>query len=387
MRQMTTLLTRESVAELASVDQGPCLSLYQPTHRHHPENQQDPIRFRNLVKELEASLLRRHPAAEARLLLEPFEALAHDRDFWAHTLDGLAVLAGAGLFHAYRFPQPVAELAVVADSFHTKPLWRFLQSVDGYQVLGLNLQAIRLFEGNRRGLAEVDLAPGVPRTIAEALGGELTEPHQTVASYGGIGGSSMPMRHGQGGKKDEVDIDSERFFRAVDRAVLEHYSRPSGLPLILAALPQHHHLFHQVSQNPFLMKEGIKFDPDALSAAELQSLAWQTMEPRYLARLAALGEEFQEARSKGTGSDDLAQVVQASTAGRVATLLIEADRVVAGRLDEASGRSESAELSDPRVDDLLDDLGELVTRMGGQALVIPAERMPTQTGLAAIYRY
>ncbi len=384
---MITLLTRGSVANLATVDHGPCLSLYQPTHRRHPENQQDPIRFRNLVKELEASLLRKHPAAEARLLLEPFEALAYDREFWAHTLDGLAVLGGADLFHAYRFPQPVAELAVVADSFHTKPLWRYLQSVDSYQVLGLNLRAIRLFEGNRRGLAEVDLAPGVPRTITEALGGELTEPHQTVASYGGIGGSSVPMRHGQGGKKDELDIDSERFFRAVDRAVLEHYSRPSGLPLILAALPQHHHLFHQVSQNPFLMKEGIRFDPDVLPAAELQMLAWQTMEPRYQARLAALGEEFQEARSKGTGSDNLVQVVQASAAGRVATLLVEADRVIAGKLDEASGRFESADLSDPHVDDLLDDLGELVTRMGGQALVIPAERMPTQTGLAAIYRY
>lgn len=387
MRQVTTLLTRESVAKLTSVDQGPCLSLYQSTHRQHPENQQDPIRFRNLVRELEASLLRKHPAAEARLLLEPFEALAHNREFWAHTLDGLAVLGGAGVFHAYRFPQPVAELAVVADSFHTKPLWRFLQSVDSYQVLGLNLQAIRLFEGNRRGLYEVDLVPEVPRTIAEALGGELTEPHQTVASYGGIGGSSVPMRHGHGGKKEEIDIDSERFFRAVDRAVLEHYSRPSGLSLILAALPQHHHLFRQVSQNPLLVKEGIRFDPDSLSGDELQNLAWQTMEPRYHARLAALGEEFQEARSKGTGSDDLAQVAQASAAGRVATLLVEADRVVPGRLDSASGRVWSADLSDPRVDDLLDDLGELVTKMGGQSLVIPAERMPTDKGLAAIYRY
>ncbi len=31
----------------------PCLSLYQPTHRTHPDKQQDPIRFRNLLKELE----------------------------------------------------------------------------------------------------------------------------------------------------------------------------------------------------------------------------------------------------------------------------------------------------------------------------------------------
>jgi hypothetical protein len=29
--------------------------------------------------------------------------------------------------------------------------------------------------------------------------------------------------------------------------VFEHHSRRSGLPLILAALPEHHHLFRRVS--------------------------------------------------------------------------------------------------------------------------------------------
>ncbi len=137
---MKTLLTTESLAELASVHEPPFLSLYQPTHRHRPENQQDPIRFRNLLKDLEASLRQQHPAVETRLLLEPFEALAHDHDFWEHTLDGLAVMGGPTLFRVFRLPRPVKELVVVANSFHTKPLRRFLQSVDRYQVLGLSLQ-------------------------------------------------------------------------------------------------------------------------------------------------------------------------------------------------------------------------------------------------------
>ena len=111
-------------------------------------------------------------------------------------------------------------------------------------------------------LDEIDLAPVSRQTIIQALGAQLTEPHQTVASYGGVGGDSTPMHHSQGGKKDEADIDADRFFRAVDRAVLEHHSRPSGLPLILAALPEHHHLFHQVSHNPFLMGEGLTINPD-----------------------------------------------------------------------------------------------------------------------------
>ena len=382
-----TSLTKESLTELAAPHPAPCLSLYQPTHRRHPENRQDPIRFRNLVRELEASLRQKYPTAETRLSLEPFKALAHDPEFWNHTLDGLAVLGGPGIFRALRIPQPVAELVVVADSFHTKPLRRFLQSVDRYQVLGLSLDKIRLFEGNRHALDELDLVPGVPRTIADALGAELTEPHQTVASYGGVGGASNRMHHGYGGKADETDIDAERFFRAVDRAVLEHYTKPSGLPLILAALPEHHHVFHQVSQNPLLVDEGLRFNPDSVPADELRSLAWQVVEPRYHARLVSLRAEFEQARSKGIGSDDLEQVAEASASGRVETLLIDADRQIAGRLDGATGRVELANLSDPHIDDLLDDLGELVAKKGGTVLVIPAEGMPSRTGLAAIYRY
>jgi hypothetical protein len=382
-----TLLTNELLAELLSVRSAPCLSIYQPTHRRHPENEQDPIRFRNLVKELEASLRQRYPAIEARALLEPFEALARNDDFWNHTLDGLAVLGGAGIFRAVRIPQSVTALVAVGDSFHTKPLRRFLQSVDRYQVLGLSLDQARLFEGNRHALAELELVAGVPRTIADALGAELTEPHQAVASYGGVGGESNRMHHGHGGKADEADSDAERFFRAIDRAVLEHYSQPSGLPLILAALPEHHDLFHRVSQNPFLLANGISFDPTSVSAERLQALAWQAVEPQYQARLTALGEEFKQARSKGLGSGDLAQVALAAASGRVATLLIEADRQIMGRLNGTTGQVELAEPPGANAAELLDDLGDLTVNMGGQMMVVPADLMPVQTGLAAIYRH
>ena len=373
-------------AGLLHAHEPPCLSLYQPTHRRHPENQQDPIRFRNLVKALEESLVQKYPNREVQTLLEPFRALAGARDFWNHTLDGLAVLGAPGMFRVYRLQRPVVELAVVAESFHTKPLMRILQSADRYQILGLNRREIKLFEGNRDALDQVELAQGVPRTITEVLGEELTEPHLTVASYG-TGAGGTPMRHGHGSKKDEVDIDTERFFRAIDRSVLEHHSRPSSLPLILAALPEYHALFRQVSRNPFLMAEGIDIHPDSLPIEGLRERAWQVVEPQYHARLAGLVEAFGEARSKGLGADDLAQVAEAAAAWRVATLLIDADRHVPGRMDPGTGRIEFDDLAHPEVDDLLDDLGELVLKRGGQVVAVPTERMPTRTGIAAIYRF
>lgn len=366
----------------------PCLSLYQPTHRYHPNNQQDPIRFGNLVKALEESLLQRFTKDEARLLLEPFRALANDRDFWNDSLDGLAVLAAEGLFRVYRLQRPVAELAVVADSFHTKPLLRIQQSADRYQILGLNRQVIRLFEGNRDALHEIEPAPEVPRTITKALGDQLTEPHRTVASYGGVSSGHSAMHHGHGSKESETDLDAERFFRAIDRGILEFHSRPAGLPLILAALPEYHHLFHQISHNPFLVKESIDIHPDDLASVdELRQRAWALLEPRYLARLAALVEEFGNARSNGLGDDELAKVAKAVVGGRVATLLIEDHREIPGRINTATGDIVSGDLTDPMVDDVLDDLGELALKMGARVVIVPAVRMPTKTGIAAIYRY
>ncbi len=380
-------LTQASLAEIASFKGGPCLSLYQPTHRRHPDNQQDPIRFRHLVKAVASSLHQQHASAAVKALVEPFDAIAQDHDFWNHTLDGLAVLCAPGLFRVFLLQRPVAELSVVADSFHTKPLRQWLQSTGRFQVLALSRSKVQLFEGDRHALDAVALAPGVPQTMVAALGDELTEPHTTVSSYGGLGGAHMAMHHGQGGKKDEIDGDAERFFRAVDRAVLEHHSRPSGLPLMLAALPEHHHRFREVSHNPFLMASGLMVDPQGLTHEDLQQRAWDVAAPQQVAQQAAWGNAYAAAAAHGLGSEDLSQVASAAVAGRVATLLIEAEREVAGRIDSLTGRIDPAEPGNPRVDDVLDDLGALVESMGDEVHVLPADRMPCRTGVAASFRH
>ena len=319
-------------------------------------------------------------------MLNPFRTLAPDTDFWNHTWDGLAVLGATGVFQVIKLQRPVSELAVVANSFHVKPLLRMLQSADRYQVLSLNRRQIKLFEGNRDRLDEVDLAPGVPRTITEALGAELTKPHQTVASYGGTA-QGVSMRHGHGSKKDEAGIDEARFFRAVDRAILEHYSRPSGMPLILAALTEYHTPFRQVSHNPLLVDRGIEVDPGSLTNEQLRARAWALVEPDFRARLQVLVERFEDARSKGRSADDLAQVALAAAASRVELLLVEAERRIPGQLDPVTGRLTLGPLEDPQVDDLLDDLAELVLSRGGQIVVVSAADMPTAMGVAAVFRF
>lgn len=381
MRQLST----DHLAAWLAPHDPPCVSLYQPTHRHYPENKQDLIRYRSLVRRLEESLSRKYSTGDFKALLERFHALARDDRFWKRRTEGLAVLASSEGFEVFDLPRPVRELVVVADSFHTKPMLRMLQSADRYHILGLTRHQARLYEGDRDGLDEVELTK-VPSTIVEALGAELTEAHQTVASYGGVGGDSA-MHHGHGHKKDEVEVDMTRFFRVIDRGILEHHSKPSGLPLMLAALTEHHAPFRDVSHNPFLMEVGIAINPDALDLEELRALAWQKVQPRYLERLADLVERYHLACSKGAGSDDLATVAEATIGGRVATLLVEADRVIPGRIDPVAGLVLADDLADPEIDDVLDDLAENVLRKKGDVVVVPRDRMPTGTGVAATFRF
>ncbi len=382
------LLTKHLIQELAMVTGAPCISLYMPTHRSHPDNLKDPITFKNLLKQLEASLLQQYSNGDTRAYLQPFETLANDPDFWNHTQDGLAVLSANNVFKTIGLQTPVEALTVVADTFHTKPLRKYLQTITRYHVLGLSRHDIKLYEGNRHSLAEVDLKAGVSETIEEALGAELTDKHSTVASYGGVGGQSTSMHHGDGGKKDEVDADAERFFRTVANDIAEQYSKPTGLPLLLAALPEHHTLFQQVSDNPHLLPEGIQINYKAVEADKLTTMAWQIMQPYYESKITDLTDKFAQAKANGTGSDDLKSIAKSAAAGQVETLLVEADREIAGKItDVDTGAINTGDLENPQTDDLLDDIGELVNKMGGQVMVIPQQNMPTETGVAAIFRY
>lgn len=379
------LLANDYPQVILAAREAPCLSLYQPTHRQHPDNLQDPIRFRNLVKELAQSLRLKYPEREIESLLAPLHALADDTPFWNHTLDGLAVLAAPDFFRVYRLQRPVAELAVAADSFHTKPLLRIVQSADRYQVLGVNRHEVRLYEGNRDHLDAIELAPGVPRTLDAALNRDV-ERERAIRTHGPI--RQAMGRHGASDvKQDGIEADTERFFRAVDQAVLEHHSRPTGLPLLLAAMPEHHHLFREVSRNPHLLAASIDVFPGDLDIDALRGRAWEQIQPHYLERLAGLVDRWHAASHRAQATDDLAAAANAAAAGRIETLLLDADRQIPGRTDAGSGDITLGKLDDPETDDLLDDLGERVLATGGEVVVVPTERMPTRTGLAAIYRF
>ncbi len=371
----------------APADDGPCISIYLPTHRRGSETRENSIRYKALLKQVREELSGGNgSSAEAMSRVEALEQLAEDNDFWQHQLDGLAIFSSKSTSRMYRVGTPFRERAAVADSFHVKPIIRVLQTAGRYHLLALTAKSVRLYEGGMNGLDEVPLKDEVPRSVIEALGGQL-DGELNVNSYGGL--SNSGMFHGHHDSKDERSKDRERYLRAVDRAIYDYHRRDNPLPLYLAADVDYHDTFFGLTHDPRATKKGIRINPDAVEVDQkrLHEEMKQVMLPDLDKEVHELVEQFGNAKAKQQGSDDLNDVALAAQQGRVLTLLVSDDMSVGGRIDPATGKVTLMDESDPDADDLLDDLCEMAMKTGGNVRVIPGDKHPSDSGVAAVYRY
>lgn len=371
--------------EILFETEGPFISLYQPTFKVGPDNKQDIIRFKNLTKEIEQSLLQKYTKAEVSKLLEPFQEIADDKSFWINASDGLCVLSVKNKTVVYKLTRPVEELAIVSNSFHIKPLLRVFQSTSRYHILGLGRKSFVLYEGDRYGFQEIPIDEDVPRTMVEVLGDQYTPSYLSTGGYGGKGG--VPIYHGSLDKNEEAAKDVEKYFRYVDKFVTDNYSNVEKLPLILMALPENQGIFRGISNNTYLLEKGITRDYENLNIEEITKDAWEVIEPIYLEKTKDLVDKFENSRAQSLGSDDLSQIARAAFENRIDTLLIEADRIEPGKISRENGELIKANLENPDIDDILDDLAEMVLKDRGNVVILPKERIPSTTGAAAIFRY
>lgn len=407
-------LSIAAVRPLFDPPAAPCLSLYLPTHRNVPDNTVDLPAFTHLVEALELALSATRPRAEIERLLHPFRLLGADRRFWQHTQDGLAVLAADGRARVFVFQRPVQPLAMAAARFHTLPLVRAVTALDRCAVLALTSRSARVFAGRiwhdpQGGNADrLDPVPlvSVPGTApveelsrADVISAEILEPHRVKHGTGPTGRAATAFVHGGfGSKHDDVDRDTEIFLRHVDATVREQVSQPTGLPLVLVAQGRLAALFRGLTTNPLLVDEHVDLDPHLVDRDALAAAVTPVFARARAARIAREVRAFEQARDHGLGSGDLADVARAAVAGQVATLLVEADRFESGRLDRGTGAVEfdgdpPADLSRTgdrpavRGEDLTGAVAETVIAKGGAVVALARRAMPTESGVAAIYRY
>lgn len=378
---MNYQIVKEFPHPMMEKGKSPVISIYVDTNIKKPDRLENPIRFKNLVKEVQASLKDKEFKG-FKDLFSLFKEMEEDALFWEGAAESMAILGDEEACIVYKLPVNVKSLAIVSDSYYIKPILRSFQSYGHYHVLVLNRDNFGLYEADRYGIHAIPVDEK-DATMEGVLGTEKTAPHLSVASIGG----DQSMYHGHGGAKDERKVDQEKFFRHVDTFILEQYSRIYKIPLILVGLDEHQGEFRKLSKNNALIGEGIKIDGDSLDKKSLHEKVQEVMKELFKKELKGRMAIFAEAHAKDLGSDDLVQIGRAIAEGKVATLYLEEDTVHPGLFDANLGTVSQGEIENPRVGDVYDDMAEVVLSRGGEVLILEKADMPTERDIAAVYRY
>ena len=377
---------RDQLKELFDVTAGPAVSIYMPTHRRGPDVDAQPLRLRAALQQARDLLERDDGASRSDALLGSLESLVGDDEFWRHQGDGLALFASDEFSRMYRLPASVPDLVVVAPTFHTRPLVEFLQAPERYWVLGLSQKDVRLWEGTVNGLTPVNLET-VPTSLREALGFQIEKDRLSMHSSGGHG--NKPMFHGHGAGKDDTKSELEQFFRKVDAGVHALLADEIG-PIILAAVDYYHPIYRGISKLENLAPEGINGSVSDWDPARIHEAAWPIAKAGVDRKIDQALQLWESSYGKGKVEGDVAAAARLAVAGRVRLLLSEKGRRVWGRFDPRTGDVEIVQEggADPggNAVDLIDEIAERTLQLGGRALTLAPERMPTGTGIAAVLR-
>jgi hypothetical protein len=380
-------VTPRALDELTTLELRPAVSMLMPTHHAGPEIRQDPIRLKNLLRDIEQELEARGLAKrEITQITGPAHELLDDRAFWRHQERGLAVYAAPNFFRSYWVPRPLREIALVADRFHVTQLFPLVENGARFYVLAISQKDVRLIEATRTSAAEVDLGD-LPRSLAEAL--QTEPPGQGLQQHvvTGTGGQRGKMFHGHdAGGLDRRKEAIRQFFHLLDRG-LHPFLTDRDAPLILAGVDYLLPLYRESNSHPGLLPEAILGNPELESTEVLASRGREIVGERLdLAELAAV-DRYRERAGSGRVSADLVAVVRASYEGRVDELFVADGAERWGTFEPASGAVTLRDTPGSVAEDLVNLAAIQTFQRAGTIHVLDRTRIPDGSDIAAIFRY
>ncbi len=361
-------MNRHEIRLLQQIKGYPCVTITLPTHRTSPQNKQDLIRVKNLVKEAAVRLMGEFTKREMQSLLTRLDELTENLDF-RYLLDGLALFVNQDIARAVYLPFTLQERVVVDETFFTRDLVFAMNRTPRYWTLVLSEKPTRLFEGVRENFVEVK-EDGFPM-MHEGPGGAQSLP-------GGVGVRKSAYR----------DERHRQFFRQVDEA-LKTFMQDDPLPLAVVGVDRYLAFFNELSSYKNDIITTLTGSHDKTSAHELGQLVWPLVKENFATRRLARLEELDKAIGERKFVSTVGEAWRLAGEGRGKLLLVEEDFHFPARLDDTGTHLLAAD--DPTapdvIDDAVDEIIEMVLEKGGEVAFVENGQLETHQRIALILRY
>lgn len=386
-------LTKEQLQSLLESKAEPAISIYMPAERGGAEIQQNPTRFKNLLREAEDYLKDiGQNKQEAKKILQPAWDQLNDEVFWQLQSDGLATFAAPGVYSQFQVPLEFKEQVYIGSDFHVLPLLDMLAMNRRFYLLTFAKGGVKLYEGTRFSIEPVDV-DDVPPNLAEALKWDDPEDHlqYSPGPGAGVGGKRPdPMFHGHSVGEDasREKKDILRYAQEVDKALME-YLAGKEIPLVLAGVDYLLPIYREANSYPHILDGEVHGSPENWDLLTLHEKTWEIIEPHFLEEESRAAEVFQQEYGRGTGrvTTDIAEIIPAAYNGQIAYLFLQEDESMWGTYNWQTSQIELHEEPLYENRDLLDLVAVQTIMNDGKVVRVKAQQLPTDEPVAALYRY
>ena len=358
----------ENFREMLKDKHQDCLSLYMPIQPPGKDDEQNRIRFKNLLQQSEELFLEKgYKRGDVDKILEPARELLEKPAFFRTQDKSLALFLAGDFFYYHFLPYMVKEQVRKDCDFFVTPIVPMLHGDGQYFVMGIKKDDARLFMADRSHIFEIDIQDLI-KEIKAIMDLTNSEKHLAHHSVSGSTGGPGAIFHGQ---DDSAFIKEglKEFYRLLDEKIRAKV-KPQELPMILAGVDYLHPLFQEVSSYPQIVSPGIMGNPDDWEVGKLHEKTWSTMQPLFNQEMISDMDTFHQRKGTGTTSGNLEEIAEKASYGQVAAAFIN--------LDDS--------LNDPEMTLVNRTVVETIKNGGRVYGVTPAE-MPEPLPVAALFRY
>lgn len=321
--------------EILSIKEEPVISISQRLSVEDITRDKDQTRLSNLISEGRKLAKEKYSSEVAEKIISQLDEVEKHMRELVIPRGGLLVYATLDEIYYTHTAIPVDNTVTAGHLPYLLPVIANYQFSHNYHLLVLNQNEISLYQGRGRELEKIEFPEDdAPKTLEDALGTEKVGGQLTHGTYGSRGTDGPHSFHGHNETSSEKEIDRVNYFRVVDKYIYENYSRVEKIPLILYATPDNQAVFRDLTDNQYLLEEGIEKDGSQATIKELEEATFEFDQKLVRQEKEELFELFDETAPNYLIENDPAQLARAVVEGRIETLVVNESKDAKGRIND-----------------------------------------------------
>jgi hypothetical protein len=326
-------MLKEILLQLGKESDTPCVTISMIGHRTHPDNLQDSILLKNLLKEATDRVLADYNKRNIAGLLENLKTVETDINH-DYNEAGMYIFVSENLRKVIKTKWPPAENKVyVDDHFALKDIIKAYNRSAHYYILHLSQSGVQLFE------AEDD------RIVDEVRSGDFPFKENPFYLTDQLK-SSDPK---------SVDKMVQEFFNRVDKA-FNSIHKLEPMSCIVAGTTENFSLLNSVADSRNLYSDRVSVNPHVANSQQLAEAAWVVMQQIQQKHRSEAIEELVAAIPAGKVYTDIREIYKAAREGRADLLMIDPDYRQAILQEHDGFELVSDNGAPPLVDDVVNEI-------------------------------